>query len=179
MIKIILIAIPVLIVVFLVAAAMQPKEFRIARSVTIAAPATAVFPQLNDLRQTQAWSPWLQLDPAAKITYDGPASGVGASNAWVGNSKIGEGRQTIVASTPNELVRVKLEFLKPMEDTATAEFLLKPAGAGTTVTWAMYGDKNYMAKVMCMFVSMDKMIGGDLDRGLANLKALAESGAKK
>ena len=179
MIKKILLVLVAVVAVILIAGAFQSDTYRVERSVTIAAPATAVFPQLNDLRQTQAWSPWLQLDPAAKITYDGPASGVGASNAWVGNSKIGEGRQTIVASTPNELVRVKLEFLKPMEDTATAEFLLKPAGAGTTVTWAMYGDKNYMAKVMCMFVSMDKMIGGDLDRGLANLKALAESGAKK
>jgi len=149
------------------------------RSLTIGAPAADLFPQVNDLHKTQVWSPWVKLDPAAKYTFEGPASGVGAVNAWDGNSDVGAGRQTIIESKPNELVRVKLEFFKPMAGEATAEFTFKPEGQGTTVTWSMYGPKNYVSKVMCMFVSMDKMIGSHFADGLASLKTLAESPGKK
>jgi hypothetical protein len=179
MIKKILLVLVAIVAVILIAGAFQSNTYRVERSLTIAAPAAELFPHINDLHQSQAWSPWAKLDPNAKMTFDGPASGVGASNAWVGNSQVGEGRQTIIASTPNELVRLKLEFFKPMAGVATSEFDLKPAGAGTTVIWSMSGDKNYLSKVMCMFLSMDKMIGGDFEKGLANLKALAESPARK
>ena len=179
MIKKILLGLVAVVAVILIAGAFQSDTYRVERSLTIAAPAAALFPQINDLRQSLVWSPWMKLDPTAKLTFDGPASGVDATNAWVGNSKMGEGRQTIIASTPNELVRLKVEFFKPMAGVATSEFRLTPAGQGTTVTWSMSGDKNYVSKVMCMFLSMDKMIGGDFETGLANLKALAESSAKK
>jgi len=179
MIKKILLVLVAIVAVILIAGAFQSDPYRVERSVTVAAPAAEVFPQINDLRQSQAWSPWIKLDPSAKITFDGPASGVGASNAWVGNRDMGEGRQTIVASTPNELVQLKLEFLKPMEDVATSEFRLTPGTSGTNVTWSMYGHKNYVSKVMCMFMSMDKMIGGEFEKGLANLKTVAESSSRK
>ena len=168
-----------LVAVVLIAGAFQSPTYRVERSVSIAAPAAEIFPLLNDFHKSQTWSPWVKLDPNAKYTFEGPASGVGASNSWQGNKDVGSGRQTILASTPNELVQIKLEFFEPMADVATSELRLAPQAAGTTVTWAMYGSKNYMAKVMCMFVSMDKMVGGDFERGLGNLKALAEAGAKK
>jgi hypothetical protein len=38
----------------------------------------------------------------------------------------------------------------------------------------MTGKANYMSKVMAVFVSMDKMIGGDFERGLASIKQVAE-----
>ena len=179
MIKKILLGLVAIVAVILIAGVFQSDTYRVERSLTIAAPAAALFPQINDLRQSQVWSPWMKLDPNAKYTFEGPANGVGASNAWAGNSQVGEGRQTIIASTPNELVRLKVEFFKPMAGVATSDFRLQPAGSGTTVTWSMSGDKNYVSKVMCMFMSMDKMIGGDFEKGLANLKTLAESSAKK
>ncbi len=174
MIKKILLGLVAIIALILIVGAFQSDTYRVERSITIAAPAAEIFPQINNLRATQAWSPWVKLDPNAKITYDGPASGVGASNAWVGNSDMGEGRQTITKSTPNELVRLKLEFFKPRADVATTDFRLTPAGSGTTVAWSMYGHKDYVAKCVCMFMSMDKMIGGEFEKGLANLKALVE-----
>jgi len=175
MIKKILLGLVALIAVILIVGAFQSNTYRVERSITIAAPASAVFPQINDVHQMQAWSPWAKLDPNAKMTFDGPASGVGAGFSWAGNSAVGEGRETITTSTPNELLRMKLEFFKPMAGVATTEFHLQSAGAGTSVTWSMSGDKNYVSKVLCLFMSMDKMIGGDFERGLANLKALVES----
>jgi hypothetical protein len=179
MIKKILLGFATLVAAILILAAFQADTYRVERSITIAASPAELFPHVNDLRKTQAWSPWTKLDPSAKITYEGPAAGVGASNSWVGNSDMGEGRQTIIESRAHELVRTKLEFFKPMADVATGEFLLKPAGTGTTVTWSMAGSNNYASKIFCMFMSMEKMIGGPFEEGLANLKKLAETPAKK
>jgi hypothetical protein len=179
MLRKILLALAAIVAAILVIAAFQADTYRVERSITIAASPADLFPLLNDLRKAQTWSPWVKLDPAAKFTFEGPATGVGSANAWVGNSDMGEGRQTIIESRANELVRLKLEFFKPMEDVATAEFRLKPAGNGTTVTWSMGGPKGYASKVFCLFVSMEKMIGGPFEEGLANLKKLAEQPAKK
>ena len=179
MLKKILLTLTAVIAAILIIAAFQSDTYRVERSLTIAAPAAVLFPQVNDLRQSQAWSPWVKLDPAAKFTFEGPASGVGAINTWAGNSEVGEGRQTIIESWPNERVRLKLEFFKPMAGEATAEFRFKPEGPGTTVTWSMSGSKNYISKVMCMFMDMNKMIGGHFEEGLVNLKAVTESPARK
>jgi len=106
-----------------------------------------------------------KIDPNMKLTYAGPASGVGASYAWVGNKEVGEGRATITESRANELVRLKLEFFKPMAGVSTAEFTFKPQGNQTQVTWDMTGKNNFIAKAFCMFMNMDKMIGGQFERG--------------
>ena len=179
LLKIILIAIPVLIVVFLIIVAMQPSEYRITRSFAVVAPPEAVFPQVNELKKWEAWNPWGKIDPAMKLTYEGPTSGVGAAYAWVGNNEVGEGRMTITESRPNELVQFKLEFFKPMAGVSTAEFTFKPQGNQTDVTWTMTGKNNFIAKAFCMFMSMEKMIGGQFEKGLADLKSVVEAAAKK
>lgn len=179
MLKKILLSLAAIVAVILVLGAFQADTYSVERSLTIAAPPAELFAQVNDLRKAQVWSPWVKLDPAAKYTFEGPAAGVGAVNAWAGNSEVGEGRQTIIESRPNELVRLKLEFFKPMEGLATTEFRFKPEGSRTTVTWSMSGPKNYVSKVVCMFMSMDKMIGGQFEKGLADLKTLVEAPAKK
>jgi hypothetical protein len=54
----ILIALPVFVVVLAAIVALRPSEFRVARSATIAAPAPAVFAQVNDFHKWEAWNPW-------------------------------------------------------------------------------------------------------------------------
>ena len=159
--------------------AMQPAEFRIERSATIAAPAPAVFAQVNDFHNWEAWSPWAKLDPAARNSFEGAPAGKGAAFSWTGNSKVGEGRMTITESRPGELVRIKLEFLKPFEATNTAEFTFKPEGERTAVTWSMYGHNNFIGRAVCLFVNMDKALGGEFEKGLASMKSVAEASAKK
>jgi hypothetical protein len=169
-----------LIVVIVVAGALaafiatRPAEFSVTRSAQLAAPAPAVFAQVNELRKWKAWSPWAKNDPQAKETYDGPAAGVGAAMSWAGNREVGEGRMTIVESRPAELVRFKLEFLKPFAATNDAEFAFRPAGGGTEVTWTMRGRNNFIGKAMCLVFDMDKMVGGDFEQGLAGIKAIVE-----
>jgi hypothetical protein len=163
-----------LLAVFLLIAAFQPNQFRVERSTTINASPDVVFAQINDVPNYVAWNPWVKLDPELKGTYSGPRSGVGAAYAWT-SQKVGEGQSTIVESRPNELVRLRLDFLKPFKSTSTADFALASSGGKTTVTWHMYGEKNYISKVMGLVMNMDRMIGGEFEKGLADLKAISES----
>lgn len=174
MLKKILIGLAVVLVAFLVVVAMQPADYRVSRSATISAPPSAVFPHVNEFKKWEPWNPWGKIDPAMKLTYDGPAGGPGASYAWVGNSEVGEGKMTITESKTNELIRIHLEFFKPMAGVSPTEFTFKPEGDRTTVTWTMSGTNNFIGKAFCLFMDMDKMVGGSFERGLADLKAIAE-----
>ena len=122
MLKKIFVGIVVIVVAFAVIVALQPSEFRVARSTTISAPPAAVFAQVNDFHNWEAWSPWAKLDPAAKATFEGPRAGKGAIFRWAGNEEVGEGSMMITESRPSDLIRIKLDFLKPFEATNTAEF---------------------------------------------------------
>jgi uncharacterized protein YndB with AHSA1/START domain len=175
MLKKILIALAAIVIAFLGLVAVQPSEFRIARKTTIAAPAPVVFAQVNDFHKWEAWNPWAKLDPAIKQTYEGAPAGTGAVYAWAGNSEVGEGRMTMTESRPNDLIRINMEFLKPFAGTSTAEFTFKPEGDQTAVTWSMAGRNNFIAKALCLFMSMDGMIGGQFEKGLAQMKAMAEA----
>jgi hypothetical protein len=177
--KKILLVLAVIVIGFLVVVALQPADFRVARSATMAAPAEAVFEQVNDFHKWEAWSPWAKLDPAAKNSFEGPSSGTGAIFKWSGNSDVGEGKMTVTESRPSELIRIKLEFLKPFAATNTAEFTFKPAGDQTVVTWSMSGTKDFIQKGFCMFMNMDKMVGSDFEKGLTSMKAIVESEQKE
>lgn len=170
----ILVALAVIAVVLVAVVVAQSSTFRIARSATISAPPERVFAEVNDLHKWEAWSPWLKADPAAKTAYEGAPAGTGAAFRRSGNKDVGEGRMTILESRPGELVRIKLEFFKPFAATNTAEFTFKPAGDGTAVTWSMSGQNNFLARAICVFVNMDKMVGGMFEQGLAQLKTVVE-----
>ena len=170
-----LLAFGAIVLVFLIVVAMQPDDFRVTRSTRIATPPSAVFAQVNDFHNWEAWNPWGKLDPAMKQTYEGAPAGVGAVNSWMGNAQVGEGRMTITDSHPSDLIRIKLEFMKPFAATHTAEFTFKPEGEQTAVTWSMAGKKNFVSKGIGLFMSMDKMIGDQFDKGLADMKAVVEA----
>jgi hypothetical protein len=177
MLKIILVAILLIVVAFAIVVATRPGEFRVTRTATMAAPADLVFARVNDLHQWDAWSPWAKLDPGMKQTHAGAPAGPGAVYSWAGNKDVGEGRMTITESRTNELVRIQLEFLKPFASVNTTEFTFTPQGDQTTVAWSMTGKNNFIAKAFCMFMDMDKMVGGDFEKGLAQMKALTEAAA--
>jgi hypothetical protein len=174
MLPIILSAVVLILLVFVIVVASRPSQFRVTRATPMAAPESVVFPQVNNLHNWEAWSPWAKLDLAAKQTYDGPPEGVGASYAWAGNNKVGAGSMTITGSQPNQLVQMRLDFLKPFKATNTVEFTFKPEGGQTVVTWIMTGTNNFLAKAFGLFVDCDKMCGDFFEKGLADMKAIAE-----
>ena len=130
MLKKILIGLAVIIVVFVVVVAIQPADYKVERTASFSATPAVVFDQINDLHKWDAWSPWAKLDPAVKNTFEGPPAGTGAVFAWAGNKKVGEGRMTITESHPNDLIRLKLDFIKPFPSTAMTEFSFKPKASG-------------------------------------------------
>ncbi|QDO96816.1 SRPBCC family protein [Ferrovibrio terrae] len=156
-------------------AATKPDTSRIARSAQIQAAPDRIFALINDLPAWQTWSPYEKKDPDMQRSFTGPAAGIGAKYAWAGDKNIGDGRMEIVESTAPSKIAIRLEFLKPFQHTAMADFTLAPAANGaTTVTWAMTGPANYLSKVMSVVFDFDKMIGRDFEAGLTNLKTLAE-----
>lgn len=175
MVKKIVLALLAAIVLLLVFATTRPDSFRVERSISIKADPARVYTLLNDFHYFPSWSPWHNLDAGMKVIHSGAPSGQGAVYEWSGNDVVGAGRMEILKTLPNTSLTVKLDFLKPFERHNTTEYLLSTSNAGsTTMTWAMYGPSPFISKVMGVFVSMDSVIGKDFERGLVNLKGVAE-----
>jgi hypothetical protein len=173
MLTVILLILAAAIAAVLVVAALKPSNFRIERAATFERHAPAdIYPLLADFQHWREWSPWESLDPGMKRTYSGADQGVGAVYAWDGNRKVGSGRMEIVEARPGELVRLKLDFLAPMKARNMTDFILARQGNGTRVTWSMYGPSPYMSRLFGTFVSIDKLVGQDFQRGLVNLQAV-------
>lgn len=170
MIKKLLLALAVVVLGFAAYVAILPGEFRVVRSGKIGAPPDKVFALVNDLHKWDDWSPWAKLDPNAKNGFEGPDAGPGASFNWDGNDEVGAGKMTIVESKASEFVRLKLEFTRPMAGTNDTEFTFKPDNAGgTLVTWSNSGQNDFIGRAVCLFMNMDKMLGGMFEKGFANM----------
>jgi hypothetical protein len=174
MFTIVAIVVVILVAVLLGIAAAKPDTFRVERATNIKAPPEKIFPLIDDLHNWNAWSPWEEVDPQMKRTYSGAASGKGSVYEWDGNSKAGKGRMEITDNASPSKVTIKLDFLKPFEGHNIAEFTLEMRNGSSHVTWAMHGPSPFFSKVIQVFVSMDTMIGKQFEKGLANLKTIAE-----
>jgi hypothetical protein len=162
------------IVVVLAYAATRPDRFAVHRSTSINASASRIFPLIEDLRAFNTWNPFDKKDPNMKGTYSGTPSGKGARYAFK-SSKAGTGSIEIVDTMPDSRVTMKLTMIKPIKADNRVIFTLEPQGNTTHVTWSMDGDVPFVGKVIHLIFNMDKMVGGDFDAGLAQLKTLAES----
>ena len=147
----------------------EKKQFRVQRQKVIAASAERLYGYVVNFHKWVDWSPWEGIDPMLSRTYSGPDEGVGASYAWSGNHKVGTGSMTITTATPYTTVELQLNFLKPFKAENQTVFLFEEQDGETTVTWTMTGKKTLMSKIMGIFMSMDKMIGKDFEKGLAQL----------
>jgi len=172
MIRKLLGALVVVVVVLVGGAYLLPRESHVERSIVIDRPAAAIFPLLESPKRFNQWSPWKDIDPNVRMSYSGPESGVGAAMAWNGNSKVGRGSQIITEVVADQRVKTDLNFGDM--GSAKAEWLLAPAGGGTTVRWTLDADvgNNPIGRYMGLF--MDRMVGPDYERGLRQLKELAE-----
>ncbi|MFW5469060.1 SRPBCC family protein [Knoellia sp. CPCC 206435] len=108
--------------------------------------------------------------------YSGFDSGVGARYEWQGNRKAGAGSMEITRSSA-ERVAVDLHFTKPFRANHEIEFVLTPAGHGTSVDWVMRGNNTGVGALFAKVMPTEKLVGKDFDRGLARLKRAAESDA--
>ena len=154
---------------------LQPDRFVVTRTRTIAAAPRTLFGYVNDLRRFESWSPWADLDPSASKAFEGPQSGEGASMAWSGDKRVG--KITIVSSTPNESVGIRLDMQKPIAAQNDVHFLITPEGQGSKVEWTMVGRRGLVAKAMNLLLRYDNKIGSQFEKGLARLEEAATKGA--
>jgi hypothetical protein len=150
------------------------SSFEVSRSTTIAVDAARVHTLINDFHEWRKWSPWEEIDPHLARNYSGPEKGVGARYAWEGNRKAGHGAMEITGSTPDR-IDVGLRFIKPFKAENEVAFTLTATPVGTEVCWTATGDQKGIAAVLSKLVSIDKLLGKDFEKGLARLKAAAES----
>ena len=176
MLKTVAISSAVFAMAFFMFVATRPGSFRLERSALINAPPEKLFALVSDFKQWPRWSPWEKLDPNMARTFSGPERGVGSIYTWDSPGKAGAGRMEIKETTTDSKVTIQLNFIRPFASQNTTEFSLKPQpNNATQFTWVMYGPNPYIAKLMQIFVSMDKMVGKDFEEGLANLKRVAEA----
>jgi hypothetical protein len=165
-------------IVFAVFVATRQSAYRVERKLELTAPTNLVFAVLNDLRQFSAvlvfFGATLQKrDPGLLNIFEGPATGVGQSWAWSGK-EAGKGTLKIQQSVPGEKVVLALEFLEPMKSTATCALTLAARPTGSLVTWSMEGNHNFLGRAAGVFLNMDNLLGADIEKGLAELKTVAE-----
>ena len=172
----ILVLIALVLLVLFIIAARRPDEFVVRRSADIRAPADRIFALINDFRQWPKWSPWEKLDPNLNRTLSGVEAGRGSVYEWQGDKKVGAGRMEITDSVPHARIDIKLTFLKPFKAENRTLFTITPVDGASHVLWEMTGSNNFMFKLMGLIMNMDKMVGGDFEKGLAAMKAEAERG---
>lgn len=176
----ILLGVAGVVVLFVAVVATRPSAYHVERKIEVAAPADLMFGVLNDLHQFAGVLVLFgsKLDPSMQKTFEGPAAGVGQSCAWSGDQEIGKGKMTIEESVPGQKVVVKLELVEPMESRATYVLTVTGTPTGSAVTWSMDGEHNFIGKAFGMIMDVDSMLGADIEKGLAQLKTVAEGKQK-
>lgn len=150
------------------------SAFEVVRRTHVAADPARVHDLINDFKKWRSWSPWEGLDPALQRDYSGSAAGVGSHYAWSGNRKAGQGSMEITDSNPQQ-VGIDLHFVKPFKADNKITFDLTPANGGTDVAWIMRGEQTGLAALFGRLFNMDKLVGKDFEKGLAQLKTAAEA----
>lgn len=175
MLKKIGLSLGIILIVFLGYVSTRPSFFRYERSGVINAPADKIFPYLSDFKLGGEWSPYEKVDPNLKRNFIGSGTEVGSVMEFEGNSEAGSGRLEMLKIVPNQAVDIKLIMTQPMHVENLIQYSLIPEAEGTRFTWVMSGDGGFMSKLIGVLVDCEKMVGGQFEQGITNLKALVEA----
>jgi uncharacterized protein YndB with AHSA1/START domain len=161
--------------ILLIYSATRPDQFRITRTATIKAPPEVIYTHIGDLRRFNEWNPFAKADPASNIAYGASSAGVGGSYHWDSTSQSNKGRMEITAVDVPKRIEMNLQFDKPMQANNHVVFTLQPHGDSTDITWEMTGTYGFVHKTMGVIFNFDKMVGGEFEKGLADLKSQTEA----
>lgn len=158
----------------LIFAARKPDVFEVSRSATIRATPERIFALLADFQRWDAWSPYEKKDPAMKRSFSGATAGTGAVYAFEGDNRVGAGQLAFVEVEPPRKLAITLDMTRPMKCSNLITFTLAPVEGATCVIWHMQGPSPFIGKLMGTIFNMDRMVGNDFEKGLADLKSAAE-----
>ena len=166
----------VLIGLFLLAALFMKKDYAVEREVVINQPRDSVFNYIKHVKNQDHFSVWNQKDPAMKKTFSGTDGQVGFVYGWdSAKDDVGAGEQEIKKITNGERIDFELRFTRPFEDTGYAYFTTETVSpTQTKVKWGFNGKMPFPMNAMMPIMGMEDMLGGDLQKGLNDLKAELE-----
>lgn len=176
--KIIGIVVVALIMVAVVAIAFISPRSHMERSIVISGTPASVLEEFSNFRKFNVWSPWSQMDPEAKYTFEGPERGVGAKMSWEGE-KSGKGSQETIEYEPGRRVKNLMKF-DMMEGAMYSEIFVEEVAEGTKVTWTYDQDVSGTAPMNAAIgklfgLGMDSMMGKQYEEGLNAVKKIVES----
>ena len=148
---------------------------RIEKSVEIRKPSSEVFNYLKYTRNQDNFSVWNMADPGMKKEQSGSDGEVGFIYRWDSQNKnVGAGEQEITAIIPGKRIDNAIRFFRPMKNTGKTSFIISDSGTGITrVEWIFDSPSKFP---MILFAPIfKKMLGKDLEKGLANLKTILEN----
>lgn len=159
--------------------AVQPNDFEFNRSRTIQAPVSVLFNKVNDFKNWPQFSPWLEQEPNANLTYGETTSGMGANYSWE-DAVLGEGSMETLAVNDNSSISQHISFVKPYKSESDIYWKFEPSEEGTKVTWGMKGEQDFMTKMYTVFAgSIEKNTAPDFDRGLFKLDSVVTADMRK
>lgn len=152
-----------------------PVKTHVERSSTINAPPQLVFETLSNMKEFNAWSPWVKTAPEATFKFSGPDSGEGASMSWE-SKKLGDGTMTIMSAMPAR-IDVALQF--GGKSIAKSWYDISAQGNATKVTWGFESGPYGMALWERYFGAflMAPQIKAEYKAGLVDLKTYVETKA--
>jgi effector-binding domain-containing protein/ribosome-associated toxin RatA of RatAB toxin-antitoxin module len=159
--------------------AIQPNNYSFERSRIIEVPTSILFNKVNDYKTWSGFSPWLEQEPNATLTYGEKTSGVDGNYAWKGDI-LGEGSMKTIAVEDSKTIDQQINFIKPFEAQSNINWIFEPTENGTNVTWKMSGEQDFITKLFTTFMgSIESTTGPDFERGLFKLDSITKVEMKK
>ena len=165
-----------IIVLFLIIGFFLKKDYSVGKEIVINKSKATVFEYLKFLKNQNKFNVWASMDPDMKTYFTGTDGTEGFISAWDSDNKnVGKGEQEIIKIVDGERIDYEIRFLKPFKSTSWAYITTIAIDDNhTKVHWGFSGKMKYPTNLTLLFMNMEKMVGGDLEKGLQNLKALLE-----
>ena len=177
--KKILLGLLVIVLGFLGYVTTRPDQFRYERSGVIQAPPEKIFPFISNFKLGNQWNPYAQKDPKMVVNFKGPDAQIGSIMEFEGNAEAGSGSLEVIGIVPNMKVDIRLRMTKPIAADNIVTYHLAPEpGGGTRFTWTMLGKSGFIGKLVSVFIDCEKMVAGDFEKGISNLKVIMEAAPK-
>lgn len=172
----IIIVLAAIVILLLIIGFFVKKDYTVGKEVVINRPKAAVFDFLKFLKNQNKFSVWASIDINMKTEFRGTDGTEGFVSAWESENKnVGKGEQEILKIVDGERIDYEIRFIKPFKSTSWAYITTTSVNDNQTrVLWNFNGKMKYPTNLTLLFMNMEKMVGGDLDKGLQNLKSILE-----
>lgn len=147
-------------------------SYYVTRSTELNVSKEKAFELISDFKSWKSWSPWLCMEPNAKVNITNGGTGVGACNSWVGEL-VGSGEIEHTKIKTNQSIDQEIRFIKPFKSRSDVFWKFEGNDNSSIVTWGMKGKMPFFFKFMAK--NMEPWIGMDYERGLKMIKDLLEN----